>query len=55
LEKEYSDDTPVAIVDFIGYPDRQRLTKGTLQTILKDMTSVPNTDLRLVYVGEFMK
>jgi precorrin-4 methylase len=55
LEKEYSDDTPVAILDFIGYPDRQRLTKGTLQTILKDMTSVPDTDLRLVYVGEFMK
>ena len=55
LKKEYSDDTPIAVADFIGDPEKQRLTRGTLETIVKDMTSIPDTDLRLVFVGEFMK
>jgi len=55
LKKQYSGSTSIAVADFIGYPDKQRVTQGKLNTILKDMSSVPNTDLRLVFVGDFMK
>jgi precorrin-4 methylase len=55
LKKEYSGSTPIAVADFIGYPEKQKVTKGTLKTILTNMASLPNTDLRLVFVGDFMK
>lgn len=55
LKKEYSGSTPIAVADFIGYPEKQKVIKGTLKTILADMASEPNTDMRLVFIGKFMK
>lgn len=55
LKKEYTDDTPIALAYFIGYPTKQKVIKGTLNTILKDTESEPETDMLLIYVGKFMK
>ncbi len=55
LKKEYDGQTPIALAYFIGYPDKQKVIKGTLNTILKDTESGPETDMFLIYVGRFMK
>jgi len=55
LTKEYSSDTPIAIAYFIGYPERQKVIKGTLNTILKDTASETEKEMLLIYVGDFMK
>ena len=55
LKKEYDGQTPIALAYFIGYPTKQKIIKGTLNTILKDTESEPKTDMFLIYVGKFMK
>ncbi len=55
LMKEYSSDTPIAIAYFIGYPEKQKFIKGTLNTILKDTASETEKEMLLIYVGDFMK
>lgn len=55
LTKEYSGDTPIAIAYFIGYPEKQKVIKGTLNTILKDAASETEKEMLLIYVGDFMK
>jgi len=55
LKKEYSSDTPIAIAYFIGYPEKQKVIKGTLNTILKDTASETEKEMLLIYVGDFMK
>jgi precorrin-4 methylase len=55
LKKEYSAGTPIALAYFIGFPDKQKVIKGTLDTILKDTESEPETDMILVYLGNFLK
>jgi precorrin-4 methylase len=55
LRKGYAEDTPIALAYFIGYPDRQKVIKGTLKTILKDTESENEKEMVLIYVGDFMK
>jgi precorrin-4 methylase len=55
LKKKYDGKTPIALAYFIGYPDKQNVIKGTLDTILKDTESGPETDMFLIFVGKFMK
>jgi precorrin-4 methylase len=55
LKKEYDGQTPIALAYFIGYPTKQKIIKGTLNTILKNTESEPETDMFLIYVGNFMK
>ena len=55
LKKEYDGQTPIALAYYIGYPDKQKVVKGTLNSILKDTESEPETDMFLIYVGKFMK
>ena len=55
LKKEYSGDTPIAVAYFIGYPEKQKVIKGTLNTILKDTASETEKEMLLIYVGDFMK
>lgn len=55
LKKEYARETPIALAYFIGYPTKQKVIKGTLDTILKDTESEPETDMFLIYVGNFLK
>jgi len=40
---------------FIGYPDKQKVIKGTLNTILDDTASEPEKEMYVIYVGNFMK
>ena len=55
LKNEYSGDTPIAIAYFVGYPEKQKVIKGTLNTILKDTASETEKEMLLIYVGDFMK
>jgi precorrin-4/cobalt-precorrin-4 C11-methyltransferase len=55
LKKEYAGKTPIALAYFIGYSTKQKVIKGTLDTILKDTESEPETDMFLVYLGNFLK
>jgi len=55
LKKEYDGDTPIALAYFIGYPDKQKVIKGTLNTILKDTESETEKEMYVIYVGEFME
>ena len=55
LKKEYDGQTPIALAYYIGYPDKQKVVKGTLNSILEDTQSEPETDMFLIYVGKFMK
>ena len=55
LKKEYSGKTPIALAYFIGYPDKQKVIKGTLNTILDDTASEPEKEMYVIYVGDFMK
>lgn len=55
LKKEYDAETPIAITYFVGYPDRQKVIKGTLNTILHDTALETEKEMLLIYVGDFMK
>ena len=55
LKKEYDGETPIALAYFIGYPDKQKVIKGTLNTILDDTASEPEKEMYVIYVGGFMK
>ncbi|MBW2042041.1 MAG: hypothetical protein JRI76_08410 [Deltaproteobacteria bacterium] len=55
LKREYDGDTPIALAYYIGYPTKQKVIKGTLNTILRDTKAEPETDMFLIYVGEFME
>jgi len=55
LKKEYGGNTPIAVAYFIGYPEKQKVIKGTLNTILRDTGSEPEKEMLLIYVGDFMK
>jgi len=55
LKKEYDGDMPIAVAYFIGYPEKQKVIKGTLKTILKDTASETEREMLLIYVGDFMK
>jgi len=55
LKKEYDGETPIALAYFIGYPDKQKVIKGTLNTILDDTASETEKEMYVIYVGDFMK
>jgi len=55
LKKEYAGETKIALAYSIGYPTKQKTLKGTLDAILKDTESGPETDMFLIYLGNFLK
>lgn len=55
LKEGYPGDTPVAIVSYAGYKDRQTVLKATLDTVM-DKTSGGRLPFEhLIYVGDFLK
>jgi len=54
LKTYYPPDTPVAIVLFAGYKERQRVVHGTLDTILKKTKGEKLPFEHLIYVGDFL-
>jgi len=53
LKTHYSSDTPIAIVLFAGYKDKETVIYGTLDTIVKE-TGGKLPFEHLIYVGDFL-
>jgi precorrin-4 methylase len=53
LETHYPPDTPIAIVLFAGYKDKERVVYGTLDTIVEE-TGGKLPFEHLIYVGDFL-
>jgi len=53
LKTHYSSDTPIAIVLFAGYKDKEKVIYGTLDTIVKE-TGGKLPFEHLIYVGDFL-
>ncbi len=54
LKTQYPPETPVAIVFFAGYKDKEHITRGRLDTILQKTQGHDFPFEHLVYVGDFM-
>ena len=50
----YPPQTPIAIVSYAGYKGKERVIKGTLETILDRIGNEKELKLYLVYVGDFL-
>ncbi len=54
LSVHYPAETPIAIVSYAGYKEKERVVKGTLETILDKIGDEKELKLYLVYVGDFL-
>jgi precorrin-4/cobalt-precorrin-4 C11-methyltransferase len=54
LSVNYPPETPIAIVEYAGDPDRQQVFKGTLKTILSQIDANTLPFEYLIYVGDFL-
>jgi precorrin-4/cobalt-precorrin-4 C11-methyltransferase len=54
LKSHYPPDTPIAIVLFAGYKDKERIIDGTLDTILEKTKSEKLPFEHMIYVGDFL-
>jgi precorrin-4/cobalt-precorrin-4 C11-methyltransferase len=54
LRTHYPPETPVAIVLFAGYRDREEIIQGTLDTILEKTKGRELPHEHLIYVGDFL-
>ncbi len=53
LKPYYPQNTPVAIVIYAGYKEKERIIRGTLGTI-QEKTKGEKLPLHLFYVGDFL-
>ena len=51
-EEGYSGDHPAAVVYFAGYPDKEKVLRGTLENIVQKVKSQEEDMLGLVIIGE---
>jgi precorrin-4/cobalt-precorrin-4 C11-methyltransferase len=54
LKKHYPPHTPMAIVCYAGYKDREHITYGTLDTIIEKTKGEKLPFEHLIYVGDFL-
>jgi precorrin-4 methylase len=54
LNKHYNKNTPVAACYFIGYPGKEKIIKGRLDNIVSLTAREPETDMVLIFVGNFL-
>jgi len=54
FKKHYSDDTPIAIVLYAGYSDKERVIQGTLADIISKVGTEKLPFEHLIYVGNFI-
>jgi precorrin-4/cobalt-precorrin-4 C11-methyltransferase len=54
LKTQYPPETPIAIVFYAGYKDKEYITRGRLDTILQKTEGQKFPFEHLVYVGDFM-
>jgi len=55
LKQSYPGDTPIAIVSYAGYKDRQTVLKATLDTVVEATSGGRLPFEHLIYVGDFLK
>jgi len=55
LKTHYPADTPIAIVFYAGYKQKEHIVRGRLDTIIAQTQDKPFPFEHLVYVGDFMK
>ncbi|MCK4787801.1 MAG: hypothetical protein KAV87_28865, partial [Desulfobacteraceae bacterium] len=55
LKKYYPSDLPVAVVYNAGYPEKEKVVKGTLDTILRDIESEKENWLGMIIVGRCLE
>jgi precorrin-4/cobalt-precorrin-4 C11-methyltransferase len=54
LKTHYPVDTPIAIVFYAGYKQKEHIVRGQLDTIIEATKDKPFPFEHLVYVGDFM-
>ncbi len=54
LSAHYPPDTPIALVCYAGYEDREEVITGTLSNIQEKVEGQDETFLHLIYVGDFL-
>jgi precorrin-4 methylase len=55
LKGSYPGDTPIAIVSYAGFKDKQAVLKATLDTVLEKTSNGRLPFEHLIYVGDFLK
>jgi precorrin-4/cobalt-precorrin-4 C11-methyltransferase len=55
LKTHYPPQTPIAVVVYAGYKEKERVIKGRLNTILELVGEEKFPFEHLVYVGDFME
>ncbi|KMY66216.1 uroporphyrin-III methyltransferase [Desulfocarbo indianensis] len=55
LKESYPGDTPIAIVSYAGYQDREKVLVASLDTILEKTKGEKLPFEHLIYVGDFLK
>lgn len=54
LSKSYNEDTPIAVCYFIGDPEKEKAIIGKLKDIIFKTSQEDETNLVLIYVGDFL-
>jgi precorrin-4 methylase len=54
LKTQYPPETPMAIVSYAGYKEKERVIKGNVDTILNKVDNEKKLKPYLVYVGDFL-
>ena len=54
LSESYNKDTPIAVCYFIGHPDKEKVIIGKLKDIISKTSQEDETNLVLIYVGNFL-
>jgi precorrin-4 methylase len=55
LKKAYSGDLPIAVVYYAGYPDKEKVVKGNLDTILNKITAEKEQFMGMIIVGRCLE
>jgi len=54
LIESYNKDTPIAVCYFIGHPEKEKVIIGKLKDIISKTSQEDETNLVLIYVGDFL-
>ena len=54
LSESYNKDTPIAVCYFIGHPKKEKVIIGKLKDIISKTSQEDETNLVLIYVGDFL-
>ena len=55
LAKEYSPETPCAVVYWAGYPDKQKVVKGTIADMQEKLSRETEHYMGVLFIGRFLE